>query len=60
MRRDLWGALLLGAVAVVIFWRHRVNLRRIIQGSELRITYLWNREKEVKRLKKFYPNEEDT
>lgn len=60
MRHDIWGALLLGAVAVVIFWRHRVNLRRIMQGSELRITYLWNREKEVKRLKKFYPNEEDT
>ena len=60
MRHEIWGALLLGAVAVVIFWRHRVNLRRIIQGSEIRISYLWNRDKEVKRLKKFYPNEEDT
>ena len=60
MRHDIWGALLLGAVAVVIFWKHRINIRRVIQGSEIRISYLWNRDKEVKRLKKFYPDEENT
>ena len=60
MRHDLWGALLLGIVAVVIFCKHLVNLRRVVKGSELRISYLWNRDKEAKRLKKFYPDEEDT
>ena len=59
MRRDLWGALLLGAVAVVIFIKHFVNLKRIWEGSELRITYLWNRDNEARRLKKYYPNGED-
>ena len=59
MSCDLWGALLLGVVAVVIFIKHLVNLRRIREGSELRISYLWNRDKEAMRLKKFYPKGED-
>ena len=58
MRRDVWGALLLGAVSVVIFIKHLVNLRRIWEGSELRVSYLWNRDKEALRLKRFYPNGE--
>ena len=58
MYRDLIGACILAAVAVVIFLKHLVNLRRILEGSEMRITYLWNREKETARLKKFYGDEE--
>ena len=60
MRQDLWGGLLLGGVAIVIWYKHAVNVRRILQGTELRLTYLWNRDKEASRLKKFYPDEEDT
>ena len=60
MRQDLWGGLLLVGVAIVIWYKHAVNVRRILQGTELRLTYLWNRDKEASRLKKFYPDEEDT
>lgn len=60
MRRDLWGAMLLAAVAVVIFCKHFINLRRIREGRELRISYLWNQDREALRLKKYYPKEEDT
>ena len=60
MMQDLWGGLLLGGVAIVIWYKHAVNVRRILQGTELRLTYLWNRDKEASRLKKFYPDEEDT
>ena len=59
MRRDLWGALLLGSVFVVILCKHLENLRRIREGRELRVTYLWDREKEARRLGKFYSGEED-
>ncbi len=57
MYRDLAGALLLAAVAVVIWFKHAVNLRRIPEGREMRITYLWNREKETARLQKYYGDE---
>ena len=59
LHRDLIGALLLTAVAVVIWIKHAVNLRRILEGREMRITYLWNREKETARLRKYYGDEEE-
>ena len=58
MRHDLWGALLLGIVAVVIFCKHLVNLRRVVKGSELRISYLWNRDKEMERMRKVYSDKD--
>lgn len=59
LRHDLAGALILTAVAAVIWFKHAVNLRRIPEGREMRISYLWNREKETARLKKYYGDEED-
>ena len=59
MRRELWGSLLLGVVAVLVWFKHAVNLRRIAKGREMRITYLWNREKETARLRKVYGDEEE-
>lgn len=54
MDRDIWGALLLALVAVVVFCKHLVNLRRIRVGREARISYLWSRDKETARLKENY------
>lgn len=58
LEKDLIGTLLLAVVCVVIFCKHIVNLRRIRAGSELRITYLWNRDKEAERLRDVYPDGE--
>ena len=58
LERDLAGAAVLGVVCVVIFCKHLVNLRRIRAGSELRISYLWNRDKETARLRDAYPDGE--
>ena len=58
MQKDLWGALILALAAPVILWRHRENIRRIRSGTELRFSYLWNKEKERERLQEVY-NEED-
>ena len=54
MERDLYGTLLLCLVAVVVFSKHLVNLKRIRVGREARITYLWSRDKETARLKENY------
>ncbi|MBQ8408514.1 MAG: glycerol-3-phosphate acyltransferase [Clostridia bacterium] len=52
MRRDLIGAAILLAVAAVILFRHKENIKRIRAGIEARFSYLWNKEKEIERLKK--------
>ena len=54
MDRDIWGAFLLILVAVVVFSKHLVNLKRIRVGREARISYLWSRDKETARLKENY------
>lgn len=54
MERDLYGALLLILVAVVVFCKHLINLKRIRVGREARISYLWSRDKETARLKENY------
>ena len=59
MDRDIWGALLLTLVAVVVFCKHLVNLRRIRVGREARISYLWSRDKETARLKENYGDDAD-
>ena len=60
IRQDLWGALLLGSVGVVIFCKHLVNLRRITEGRELRVSYLWDRDRETRRVEKQYRSRDKT
>lgn len=50
MRQDLWGALILCTIVPVVFFRHRENLSRIRRGKEMRISFLWSREKELERM----------
>lgn len=57
MTRDILGVVLLIAVAAVVLMRHSENIRRIRAGRELRLTYLWNRDKEAERLKGQYPDD---
>ena len=52
MRRDLVGTLILCVASVVIILRHLENLKRIANGTELHISYLWNKDKEFDRMRK--------
>lgn len=52
VRADIWGALMLLGVSAVILFKHRENIGRIRQGIEVRFSALWNKEKEVERVKK--------
>lgn len=50
MSRDVWGALILLAAGLLIMYRHRANFKRIRQGTEARLSYLWNKDKEIERV----------
>ncbi|MBR7033058.1 MAG: glycerol-3-phosphate acyltransferase [Clostridia bacterium] len=50
MRRDLPGALILCVITAVIFFRHIENFKRIKEGKELRFSYLWKKDDEMKRI----------
>ena len=55
---ELQGAFLLLAVALVVLWRHSENIRRIRVGQEMRLSYLWNKEAEMTRMRENYPEDE--
>ena len=48
---DWLGTVLLTVVSCVILFRHTENLRRIRMGTELRLSYLWNQEAELARIR---------
>lgn len=50
LQKDFLGALILSVLIPIIFCKHRVNLRRIREGKEMRISFLWNQEDELRRL----------
>lgn len=46
-------------IATVVMWhKHRENLRRIREGKEVRFSFLWNRDKEINRTKGNFSEEE--
>lgn len=51
MERDRIGALIYGIAAVVIVLKHVENLKRIRNGTEAHLSFLWRRKKEIERLK---------
>ncbi len=45
------AALIFFGVAVVILLKHMENLKRIKEGTEIRFSFLWNKEEELERIK---------
>ena len=50
MRHNLWGALILCLVVPVMLFKHKENLVRIKNGTEMRLSFLWNKDKELDRM----------
>ena len=50
MRRERWEALILCLLIPLMLWKHKENLKRIRLGTEMRLSFLWNKEKELERL----------
>lgn len=44
------GALIFGIAAIVILSKHVENIKRIQEGKEMRLSFLWNRDNEIKRV----------
>jgi len=51
MEKNLWGVLMLFVITAVIFYKHKHNLQRIKNGTEIHFSFLWNKDKEIERLK---------
>lgn len=56
MHQDFISALILCIPAVVMFIKHIENLKRIMQGTEVRFSYLWNKGDEAERVTKNVEN----
>ena len=41
IEKDMFGTVILLGLSVIIFIKHRVNLKRIKNGTEMHISYLW-------------------
>lgn len=59
MYKDSLAALILFVVAVVIFFKHTENLKRIKEGTEIRFSFLWKKEEELARIKENGVTEND-
>ena len=60
MTGDVIGALLFGCVFIIIALKHKGNFRRIAAGQEMHLSYLWNSEKEMERMRANLPQDDKT
>lgn len=51
IERDIIGMLFLMSVGAIIIWRHKENIIRIKNGTELHLSFIWDKEKELERQK---------
>ena len=49
---NMLGFLVLFGITFSVIFRHAENLKRIRLGTEMHLSYLWNPEKEMKRMKR--------
>lgn len=52
--KSLAGALIFACATGVILYRHMENLKRIRQGTEVHLSFLWDRENELQRVMENY------
>lgn len=60
MTGDLWGALILGIITVIIMIRHIENIKKILTGTEVHLSYLWKPDAEMNRMKRNMPEDVET
>lgn len=48
---DIWGMIILALAGSVIIARHIENIKRIRSGREAHLSYLWNKNAEIERLR---------
>ena len=58
IERDIIGMLFLMSVGAIIIWRHKENIIRIKNSTELHLSFIWDKEKELERQKQFIKSDE--
>lgn len=51
LNKDTLGMCIFMIAAVVMLFKHRDNIQRIKNGTEVHFSYLWNKDKEIARIK---------
>ena len=49
MRRDVWGALIVALILPLMIYKHKENLKRIKQKTEMPFSFLWNKDKALEK-----------
>ena len=49
IRQDVWGALMIATIIPLMFYKHKENLKRIKQKTEMPFSFLWNKEKALEK-----------
>jgi glycerol-3-phosphate acyltransferase PlsY len=57
MTHDVIGAVILLLGGLLITWKHKDNFKRIRQGTEVHLSYLWNKNKEIERVQEKLNNQ---
>ena len=57
MRQDIWGTLILFIATLVIWLKHMENISRIRKGTEVHLSFLWNKDKEIQRISQKIDND---
>jgi glycerol-3-phosphate acyltransferase PlsY len=57
MTHDVIGAVILLLGGLLITWKHKENFKRIRQGTEVHLSYLWNKNKEIERVQEKLNNQ---
>lgn len=55
---DWIGFAVLALLIPVVLYKHLPNIRRILQGKELRVSWLWNTQAEEARVQKYFSEQE--
>lgn len=50
MRREPLGALIICLIIPIMIFKHRENLKRIKNGTEMRLSFLWKKDAELERM----------
>ena len=49
MRRDVPGTLIIALILPLMLYKHKENLKRIKQKTEMPFSFLWNKEKALEK-----------
>ena len=55
---DIVGLCVLALLIPVVIYKHLPNIRRILQGKEMRVSWLWNAKAEEARIEKRFSAQE--